>query len=104
MKKITYQLASEVNKGTLEEPDFETVLSGVEITCLDSKLTDNLALAKAEAYQGEVSVEDAGPDPAPSGDLEQRVTAVETGKADRTEVQAVWDQMAAAYQEGVQNA
>ena len=69
-----------------------------------SKLTDNLALAKAEAYQGEVSVEDAGPDPAPSGDLEQRVTAVETGKADRTEVQAVWDQMAAAYQEGVQNA
>ena len=44
------------------------------------------------------------PDPAPSGDLEQRVTAVETGKADRTEVQAVWDQMAAAYQEGVQNA
>ena len=36
--------------------------------------------------------------------LEQRVTAVEPGKADRTEVQAVWDQMAAAYQEGVQNA
>ena len=95
MKKITYQLATEVNHGTQEEPDIETVLSDVVIVCLDSRLEGNLTLAKAEAYQGEVSVEDAGPDPASS---------VETGKADKTEVQDVWDQMAAAYQEGVQNA
>ena len=94
MKKITYQLATEVNHGTQEEPDIETVLSDVVIVCLDSRLEGNLTLAKAEAYQGEVS----------SGDLEQRMTAVETGKADKTEVQDVWDQMAAAYQEGVQNA
>ena len=29
---------------------------------------------------------------------------METGKADKDEVQAVWDQMAAAYSEGVQEA
>ena len=104
MKIIKYQLATEVNHGTQEEPNIETVLSDVVIVCLDSRLEGNLTLAKAEAYQGEVSVEDAGPDPASSGDLEQRMTAVETGKADKTEVQDVWDQMAAAYQEGVQNA
>ena len=42
--------------------------------------------------------------PEPSGDLEQRVADLETDKADKTEVQAVWDQMAEAYQEGVQSA
>lgn len=36
--------------------------------------------------------------------LEGRVDALETGKADKDEVQAVWDQMAAAYSEGVQEA
>lgn len=41
-----------------------------------------------------------GTDPA----LERRVETLETEKADRTEVQAVWDEMAAAYSEGVQNA
>ena len=39
-----------------------------------------------------------------SDDLEERVAAMETGKADKDEVQAVWDQMAAAYSEGVQEA
>lgn len=42
--------------------------------------------------------------PQPSGDLEQRVADLESEKADKTEVQAVWDQMAEVYQEGVQNA
>ena len=42
--------------------------------------------------------------PQPSGDLEQRVADLESEKADKTEVQDVWDQMAEAYQEGVQSA
>ncbi len=33
--------------------------------------------------------------------LTQRVTALEANKADRTDVQAVWDEMAAAVREGV---
>lgn len=97
MKTITYQLATEIDRGTPEAPDIETVLTAASITCPDDRLEANLAIARAEAYQGEVSVEDAGPDPVPSGDLEQRVAAVEAGKAD-------WDEMAAAYSEGVQQA
>lgn len=51
-------------------------------------------LAQAKAQEG---------DPG-GGDLEGRVATLEAEKADREDVQAVWDQMAAAYSEGVQNA
>lgn len=34
----------------------------------------------------------------------RKLDALETEKADKTEVQAVWESMAAAYQEGVQTA
>lgn len=37
----------------------------------------------------------------PSGDLEQRVTTLEETSATKTDVQAIWDEMAAAYTEGV---
>lgn len=36
--------------------------------------------------------------------VEKRVINLETEKADKTEVEAVWESMAAAYQEGVQTA
>ena len=36
--------------------------------------------------------------------IEKRVITLETEKADKTEVEAVWESMAAAYQEGVQTA
>ena len=42
--------------------------------------------------------------PEGGGDLEARVDTLERSKADRADVQAVWDQMAAAYSEGVQSA
>ena len=59
MKIIKYQLATEVNHGTPEEPDIETVLSGVTMPYTDS----NYAIAQAEAWQGEVTVEE-GPETA----------------------------------------
>ena len=34
-------------------------------------------------------------------ELAKRVTALEANKADRTDVQVVWDEMAAAVREGV---
>ena len=77
MKKITYQLATQINRGTEAEPVMETVLAAASITCPDGKLEANLAMAKAEAYNGEVSVKDAGPDPEAGGDLEGRVSALE---------------------------
>lgn len=51
-------------------------------------------LAQAKALEG-----DSNP-----ASLEERVNTLEAEKADRGDVQAVWDQMAAAYSEGVQEA
>lgn len=42
--------------------------------------------------------------PEPTPDLADRVNTLETEKADKAEVQAVWDSMAVAYNEGVQTA
>lgn len=59
MKKILkYQLATEVNRGTEEAPDIELLLNAVEIRCTAANYESNLALAQAEAYQGQVAIED----------------------------------------------
>lgn len=42
--------------------------------------------------------------PPPVPTIADRMEAVETGKADKQEVQAVWEQMAVAYAEGVMGA
>ena len=65
MKIIKYQLATEVNHGTPEEPDIETVLSGVTMPYTEA----NCAIAQAEAYQGQITVEDDGrPEPEPGAE------------------------------------
>ena len=65
MKIIKYQLATEVNHGTPEEPDIETVLSGVTMPYTEA----NYAIAQAEAYQGQITVEDDGqPEPEPGAE------------------------------------
>ncbi len=48
MKIIKYQLATEINHGTPEEPDIETVLSGVTMPYTEA----SYAIAQTEAYQG----------------------------------------------------
>lgn len=58
MKLIKYQITTAVNHGTDEEPNSEQVLSTCEIQCAADNLEANLALARAEAYNGEVTVED----------------------------------------------
>ena len=58
---------------------------------------DDALLEQAKAAEAEN--EDGG-----SEGLEARVDALESGKAGKDEVQAVWDEMAAAYNEGVQEA
>ena len=42
--------------------------------------------------------------PAEQGDLESRVTTLEETSASKDDLQAVWDRMAAAYNEGVNEA
>lgn len=57
MKLIKYQLMTEVNHGTEEEPNIVQTFSNKEILCNDSNFESNLAIAEAEAY-GEVTVEE----------------------------------------------
>ena len=65
MKIIKYQLETKINHGTPAEPDIETVLSGVTMPYTDA----NYAIAQAEAYQGQITVEDDGqPDPGPGSE------------------------------------
>lgn len=85
MKIIKYKLCTRVNRGTEEEPEWVDILNPKEIRCTADKLEANEAIAQKEAYNGEYTIEDDGqPEPAPSGDDS-----------------AVWDELDAAYQEGV---
>lgn len=83
MKKLSYQLLVEVNHGTEENPDIVQTFHQKEIICGEDSYEANLAVALAEAYLGEVTVEDV-PDP-------------DTGGQEGS----VWDELDAAYQEGV---
>lgn len=63
MKIIKYQLCTEVNHGTEEQPNIEQVFSKVSLGWSEA----NEKIAKAEAYNGEYTVEDDGkPEPAPT--------------------------------------
>lgn len=54
MKVIKYQLMKEVNRGTEEQPDIHQIFSDVSMGWNEA----NEELAKREAYNGEVTVED----------------------------------------------
>ena len=63
MKAIKYQLCTEVNHGTEDEPKIEQVFSAVTLGWSEG----NEKIAKAEAYNGEYTIEDDGePEPAPT--------------------------------------
>ncbi len=60
MKIIKYQLCTEVNHGTEDKPDIQQVFSAVTL----GWSADNETIAKAEAYNGEYTIEDDGkPEP-----------------------------------------
>nr|DAJ94685.1 MAG TPA: hypothetical protein [Caudoviricetes sp.] len=63
MKVIKYQLCTEVNHGTENEPKIEQVFSAVTLGWSEA----NEKIAKAEAYNGEYTIEDDGKlEPAPT--------------------------------------
>lgn len=83
MKVIKYQLSTEVNHGTEDDPQIEQELSDVTLGWSAA----NEEIAKAEAYNGEYTIEDDGePEPVtpPSNDelaaenklLKQQVSAL----------------------------
>lgn len=83
MKILKYNLCAIVNHGTEENPKIEEILSPVTMGWNEV----NEEIAKKEAYNGEYTIEDDGqtePEPTPSG-----------GDS------AVWDELDAAYQKGV---
>lgn len=63
MKWLKYQLCTEVNQGTEEQPDIQQVYSAVTLGWSEA----NETIAKTEAYNGEYTIEDDGePEPAPT--------------------------------------
>ena len=63
MKVIKYLLMTEVNHGTEEHPDIVQAFSSVILGWNES----NEEIAKAEAYNGEYTIEDDGkPEPRPT--------------------------------------
>ena len=63
MKILKYNLCTRVNYGTEEEPIYEDVLSAVEMGWSEA----SEAIAAAEAYNGEYTIEDDGaPEPEPT--------------------------------------
>lgn len=88
MKILKYKLMTEVNIGTEEEPNIVEDFYPKEVECPDEAFDTMYAAAKAEAYKGEVTVVNGPPDPEPTP----------------AEDDSVWDELDAAYQEGVNSA
>lgn len=83
MKIIKYNfLSCRINHGTEEEPNYEDVILPKEIRCTADNLQANEAIAKAEAYNGEYTIEDDGaPDPIPQQSPEERIAELEEALA-----------------------
>ena len=80
MKFITYKVNRPINTGTDDNPIWADHLVGKSLRYTDK----NLSVALAEAHNGEYTIEDDGrPDPVPAGES------------------VTWDELDAAYQEGV---
>lgn len=63
MKLIKYQIMTEVDHGTEETPDIQQIFTSASVPYSEK----NLEFAKAEAYNGEVFIEDDGtPEPEPT--------------------------------------
>lgn len=67
-----------------------------------SAWTEGATAEQIAAWEAEHPAPEEPEDPTPPiGDLVQRVTTLEATSATKADVQAVWDEMAAAYTEGV---
>lgn len=64
MKIIKYQLCTEINHGTEEQPDIQQIFSGVSLGWSEA----NEEIAKAEAYNGEYTIEEE-PDDRPLDEI-----------------------------------
>ena len=58
MKRITYTMRTEINRGTQQEPCIEQVFNACELLCADSVFESNYATALRMSHDGQVTVED----------------------------------------------
>ena len=84
---LHYKMRFERNDGTEEEPNTVEYFQSAFVRATDSNYDIQMAFAKAEAYNGEVTVEEV-PDP----------------EEPSTPTFPVWDELDAAYREGVNSA
>lgn len=80
---LHYNMRFERNDGTEEEPNIVEYFQSASVFATDADYDKQMDFAKAEAYNGEIIVEEIpDPEPEPAGD-------------------DVWVELDAAYQEGV---
>ena len=78
MKVLKYKfLSCEINHGTEKEPDVELVFLDKVVECPCYAFDASYAVAKAEAYNGEVVVEDDGVEEHVEQTPEQRIAELE---------------------------
>ena len=72
-KIIKYNLCTMVNHGTIEQPEWEEVLTPVEMGWNES----NEEIAKVEAYNGEYAIVDDGVEESTEPTSEERIAELE---------------------------
>lgn len=94
------------NAETFEEKRDELTISGWVYDEYHLELADTGSLSEdvLANFDTLLAQAKAAETPAEQGDLESRVTTLEETSASKDDVQAVWDRMAAAYNEGVNEA
>ena len=97
-------LTDEQAQTVVDYNGYVTITSHEETIVDDFTRTVYEVTLNTEAWEDWKQEEESKPTPEPEPSLAERVDELETTKADKTEVAAVWDQMAAAYSEGVQEA
>lgn len=94
------------NVAPFSETQGELTISGWEYDEYHLELADTGSLSEdvLANFDTLLAQAKAAETPAEQGDLESRVTTLEETSASKDDVQAVWDRMAAAYNEGVNEA
>lgn len=78
MKRLIYEIATEVNLGTEDNPKIEQVLSTKKMQWNEA----NEEIAKCEAYNGQYTIEDDGqPEPEALPSAEERIAELEEALA-----------------------
>lgn len=97
-------LTEEQAQTVVDYNGYVTITSSEETIVDDFTRTVYEVTPNTEAWEAWKQEEAEKTEPKSTPSLDERVDELETTKADKTEVAAVWDQMAAAYSEGVQEA